>query len=87
MRRGVPPSLTLRLAAHQGVVERGPGGRRPSQRCFNCGSYSHELRECPLPRDAAAVAAATSALRASQLVNGVRPAARCAAGSWPNPEL
>ena len=24
-------------------------------RCFNCGSYSHSLRECPKPRDNAAV--------------------------------
>jgi len=24
-------------------------------RCFNCGSYSHSLKECPKPRDNAAV--------------------------------
>ncbi|KAG9139278.1 hypothetical protein Leryth_011279 [Lithospermum erythrorhizon] len=26
-----------------------------SSRCFNCGSYSHSLRECPKPRDRVAV--------------------------------
>lgn len=26
-----------------------------SSRCFNCGSYSHALKECPKPRDNAAV--------------------------------
>lgn len=24
-------------------------------RCFNCGSYSHSLRECPKPRDNVAI--------------------------------
>lgn len=26
-----------------------------ASRCFNCGSYSHSLKECPKPRDNAAV--------------------------------
>lgn len=26
-----------------------------ASRCFNCGSYNHSLKECPKPRDSAAV--------------------------------
>ena len=60
-------------------MARGPGrvGGRGIQRCFNCGSYSHELRECGQPRNSEAINAATAAKRASQMVNGVRPSGRC----------
>lgn len=29
-----------------------------ASRCFNCGSYSHSLKDCPRPRDSAAISLA-----------------------------
>lgn len=34
---------------------RGLGIIYDASRCFNCGSYNHSLKECPKPRDNAAV--------------------------------
>ncbi|CAL5186126.1 unnamed protein product [Lathyrus oleraceus] len=38
-------------------------------RCFNCGSYSHALRECPRPRDHAAVNNARTKLKSRRNQN------------------
>lgn len=38
-------------------------------RCFNCGSYSHALRECPRPRDNVAVNNARSKLKSQRNQN------------------
>ncbi|OMO94670.1 PSP, proline-rich [Corchorus olitorius] len=39
-------------------LEGGPEIKDDASRCFNCGSYSHSLKQCPKPRDNAAVNAA-----------------------------
>jgi len=38
-------------------------------RCFNCGSYSHALRECPRPRDNVAVNNARKQLKSQRNQN------------------
>ncbi|CAI9109988.1 OLC1v1009938C1 [Oldenlandia corymbosa var. corymbosa] len=49
--RGFSLALTsMDGSNNQGILEVGEGSR-----CFNCGSYSHSLKECPKPRDNAAV--------------------------------
>ncbi|KAI5077859.1 hypothetical protein GOP47_0007683 [Adiantum capillus-veneris] len=46
-------------------------------RCFNCGSYSHSLKECPRPRDAAAISNARKLLAEKRgSANGSRSASR-----------
>lgn len=44
-------------------------------RCFNCGSYVHALKDCPKPRDTAAITAARAELAAKKAAEG---AADCA---------
>ncbi|KAF7820013.1 Zinc finger CCHC domain-containing protein 8 [Senna tora] len=48
-------ALGLTSADGSSNVEGGPEIVDPAARCFNCGSYTHSLRECPRPRDNAAV--------------------------------
>ncbi|KAK2663075.1 hypothetical protein Ddye_001649 [Dipteronia dyeriana] len=40
-----------------------------ASRCFNCGSYSHSLKECPKPRDNAAVNTARKLLKSKRNLN------------------
>lgn len=40
-------------------------------RCFNCGSYNHALKECPKPRDNAAVNSARKQLKAKRNQNSM----------------
>ncbi|XP_078429166.1 uncharacterized protein LOC144701271 [Wolffia australiana] len=49
-------SLGLSSSKGLGGAERVEPGE--ASRCFNCGSYSHSLKECPRPRDASAIALA-----------------------------
>ena len=57
------------------------GRARGAQRCFNCGSYNHAMGECPQPRNAEAISAGLAGMRAAGLVDGERPASRCASAS------
>ncbi|GAB2280122.1 hypothetical protein Dimus_014759 [Dionaea muscipula] len=46
---------------------------REAARCFNCGSYNHSLKDCPKPRDAAAVTNARKQFHSKKsLSNGPR---------------
>ncbi|KAK3212131.1 hypothetical protein Dsin_016837 [Dipteronia sinensis] len=40
-----------------------------ASRCFNCGSYSHSLKECPKPRDNVAVNTARKLLKSKRNLN------------------
>lgn len=67
--RGVIAPLGGRTAATPDGAAPSPAppprpGRTP-QRCFDCGSYSHALRDCWQPRDSAAVHAARAEYSAS----------------------
>lgn len=42
-----------------------------ASRCFNCGSYNHSLKECPKPRDNAAVNSARKQLKSRRNQNGI----------------
>ncbi|XP_030550576.1 zinc finger CCHC domain-containing protein 8 isoform X2 [Rhodamnia argentea] len=48
-------ALGLTLADGSNNVDGGLSIIEDAARCFNCGSYSHSLRECPKPRDNVAV--------------------------------
>lgn len=43
------------MALNLSVTCRGLEIVEEAARCFNCGSYSHSLKECPRPRDNVAV--------------------------------
>ncbi len=76
--------LTPALFLTQGEIvrEMSLGRARAAQRCFNCGSYNHAMGECPQPRDAEAISAGLAGMRAAGLVDGERPASRCASASF-----
>lgn len=46
---------TLGSTSHSGSADAERVENVEASRCFNCGSYSHSLKECPKPRDNAAV--------------------------------
>ena len=75
-------NIVLRFCCHQGTITRSISlarGRSP-QRCFNCGSYNHDMGACPQPRDQEAISAGQAGMRAARLVDGERPASRCGEG-------
>lgn len=42
-----------------------------ASRCFNCGSYSHSLKDCPKPRDAVAVNIARKQHKSKRIQNAI----------------
>ncbi|CAA6671424.1 unnamed protein product [Spirodela intermedia] len=47
--------FTLGLSATDGSARPERVEPLEASRCFNCGSYSHSLKDCPRPRDSAAI--------------------------------
>jgi hypothetical protein len=60
--RAIPSALSSQDSRDDGYIELAP---EEAARCFNCGSYSHGLKDCHRPRDTVAISFArrTHALR------------------------
>ncbi|KAI4375236.1 hypothetical protein MLD38_013131 [Melastoma candidum] len=62
-------SLGLNTENHSSNLEGGLEIVDDAARCFNCGSYSHSLKECPKPRDHVAVSNARKQQRSKRNQN------------------